>query len=228
MNIHPFFPISAAGLLAAACAVRAQVSQTFVFNDVDLTIPDGTPVGVSDTHTVAIGSGPLLNVRVSVAIEGGFTGDLYALLIHEGRASVLLNRPGRRAEDALGYDDSGLSVTFSDAAAQDIHTYRLAVTGSHTTPLGGGLGGTWQPDARAESPDDVLDTSPRSGFLDAFVGQSPDGPWTLFIADLTPVGEATLRSWALEITVVPEPSSAALVLGLGLFAWVLWQRRSDR
>ncbi len=227
MKTPSSLPVAAAGLLAVACTARAQVSHTFVYNAVDLTIPDGSPVGVSDTHPVALGAGSILDVQVSVAIEGGFTGDLFALLIHEGKAAVLLNRSGRRTGDELGYDDSGMSVTFNDAAASDVHTYRLAVTGSHSTPLGGGLGGSWQPDGRAEPPSAVLDTTARSSFLQTFVGDSPDGPWTLFLADTSPVGEATLRSWSLQITVVPEPANLGVAFGLGLAGWAGWRRRNQ-
>jgi len=38
-----------------------------------------------------------------------------------------------------------------------------------------------------------------SGFLSSFIGHTPDGEWTLFLADLSPVGEARLESWGLEL-----------------------------
>lgn len=215
------------GLVASACAARAQVSFTETFDGVDLTIPDGTVVGVSDTRTLATGLGGIAQVQVTLEIQGGYTGDLYAILMHDGVSAVLLNRPGRRVGDGLGYDDTGLNVTFSDSAAADVHPYRLEQSGSHLTPLGGPLAGVWQPDARTASPDAVLDTSPRLSFLNAFIGHTPDGTWTLFVADMSPVGEATLQSWSIHV-MVPEPAGMAGLLGLGLLGWAAWTRRGGR
>lgn len=211
--------------LATAGSAHATLAITEHYGGVNLTIPDGSLLGASDTRTVSSGLGPIVEVKVTVEITGGFTGDLYAILSHDGESSVLLNRPGRRAADALGYDDSGLTVTFSDSAAGDVHTYRAP---NHTTPLGGTLTGTWQPDAREELPTTVLDTSPRTAFLSAFTGHTPDGTWTLYLADLSPVGEAMLKSWTLDITVVPEPTEIALSFGLGLLGWAAWRRAESQ
>lgn len=172
------------------------------------------------------GLGPILNVTVSLELTGGYAGDLYALLIHDGASAVLLNRPGRRAGDTLGYADSGINVTFSDAASQDVHAYRPPLTGSHTTPLGGSLTGAWQPDARTADPGTVLDTSPRAEFLSSLIGHTPDGTWTLYLADLSPVGEAMLKSWSITVTAVPEPAAWALGCGLGLLGWAVCRRRT--
>lgn len=213
-----------AGLATGSPTAEASLAFTETYSGVNLAIPDGFPTGVSDTRTVSSGLGSILNVKVSLELTGGYTGDLYALLIHDGVSAVLLNRPGRRAGDTLGYADSGLTVTFSDAAAQDVHTYRVPLTGNHTTPLGGPLTGTWQPDARTADPGTVLDTSPRSGFLSSLIGHTPDGTWTLFLADLSPVGEAMLKSWSIEVTAVPEPAELALGFGMGLLGWAVWRR----
>jgi hypothetical protein len=159
-------------------------------------------------------------VKVTLEIAGGFTGDLFALLTHDGKSSVLLNRPGRRSDNLLGYDDSGLHITLSDdASAGDIHTYRLP---DHTLALGGSLNGTWQPDARTANPNEVLDTSARSAFLSEFAGQNAAGGWTLYLADLSPVGEAVLKSWSLEVSAIPEPREYATgARGGGASMWFL-------
>ena len=47
----------------------------------------------------------------------------------------------------------------------------------------------------------------------------PNGLWTLYLADVSPLGESTLVSWGLTIN-VPEPGSAMLVL-VGLTAGLL-------
>jgi subtilisin-like proprotein convertase family protein len=219
-------PLLLAGLAAGATTSHATLAFTEHFPGVNLTIPDNSVLGAQDTRSVAIGSQPIVEVKVTLDVTGGFTGDLYAILSHDGASSVLLNRPGRRTADTLGYDDSGLTVTFSDAGSGgDVHNYRLSVTGSHTTALGVPLTGAWQPDGRTALPTAVLDTSPRTAFLSAFAGHLPDGNWTLFLADLSPVGQAVLNSWTLEITVVPEPAEIALAFGLGLLGWAAWRRR---
>lgn len=214
------------GLILGAASAHAAFTYVQTFNNLNLSIPDGSVLGVSDTRQVSSGYGPILEVRVTLELSGGYTGDLYALLIHDGVSAVLLNRPGRRADDGLGYADSGLSnVTFSDAAPQgDVHNYRLTLQGSHNIPLSGSLTGTWQPDGRTTSPGVVIDTDPRSAFLSSFIGHNPDGAWTLFLADLSPVGEARLASWGLELELVPEPSACAGLAALGLFGWGIVRR----
>ena len=76
---------------------------------------------------------------------------------------MLLNRVGRTASNPVGFADSGLDVSFDDAAANgDIHVYR-AVT---NPPAGTPLTGTWQPDGRLADPAVVLDTADVRKLLD--------------------------------------------------------------
>jgi hypothetical protein len=147
-----------------------------------------------------------------------FNGDIYLTLAKGTEGfSVLLNRVGTRSGSSFGYSDNGFHVTFDDSAAADIHTYRVTVTGSNTTPLASNpLTGTWQPDARNTDPDSVLDTDPRTAFLSAFHGVTPNGQWTLFAADLSGGGTAKLTSWSMDFALVPEPSLTGVVFGLGL------------
>jgi subtilisin-like proprotein convertase family protein len=79
-----------------------------------------------------------------------------------------------------------------------------------SNPGGGALTGTWSTDGRAINPDSVLDISLRSTSLASFNGLDPNGAWTLFVADVSPVGTGRLVSWQLEVTgsSVPEPGSA--------------------
>ncbi len=225
MKTASLLPLCAVGLVVLALPARASLAFSHQFKDVNLVIPDGNAVGVSDTRNPAFASWPIQEVQVTLEIVGGYTGDLYAQLIHNGTSAVLLNRPGKRASDPLGYADSGLNVTFSDGGANgEVHVYRLTLGGSHATPLAGPLTGTWQPDARTADPASVVDTSPRTAFLNGFVGGTPNGAWTLHVADLSPVGEATLKSWTLHVTVVPEPGEMGLGFALALLGWAAWRR----
>lgn len=179
-----------------------------------LAIPDNSGVGASNTITI---TAPILDkiesVTVAIELEGGWNGDLYAYLVHDGTLAILLNRPGRTALDDLGSGSTNLIALFDDLAAGDVHML-LPGTGNAT--------GTWQPDGRMIDPLLSLDTTPRTKMLDGFTNANPNGDWTLFIADQTPGDTATLKSWTLSVTAVPEP--AAAMLG-GMVALLALRRR---
>lgn len=197
-------------------------------------IPDGSFSGLADTRSLPSSSAAILSVSVALALTptgpGGFLGDLYATLVHEsGGFAVLLNRAGRRTGSSFGYsDDVAVAVSFQDAAPADIHQYRLALNGSHTTPLTETLTGVWQPDGRVEDPTLVLDSDPRTSLLASFVGQDVGGRWTLFVADVSSGGQYRLDSWSLTVTFVPEPTQASAIMGALGLAWALYQRRRAR
>jgi subtilisin-like proprotein convertase family protein len=56
--------------------------------------------------------------------------------------------------------------------------------------------------------------------LSSFDGSDPNGDWTLFIADTSPVGIGTLESWSLDITgtgtgaTVPDSGSTLALFGM--------------
>src|SRR4030095_2852575 len=43
----------------------------------------------------------------------------------------------------------------------------------------------------------------RTGLLSSFNGLNPNGEWTLFLADLSPLDTSTLVSWGLELCGLP-------------------------
>ncbi|MCX6873115.1 MAG: proprotein convertase P-domain-containing protein [Verrucomicrobia bacterium] len=176
---------------------------------VNIEVPDNNANGLASVIAVA-GSGQTVTaVEVLLQTRNGWNGDMYAYLEHNGVLCVLLNRPGRSSAKPAGAASSGMQLRFADAAPADIHN---AIAGTFGT-LASGI---YQPDARAIDPDLVTDTSPRSLYLSGFTGQLADGEWTLFVADLASGDVATLDNWGLSVTVVPEPASAALLLGAAL------------
>lgn len=187
--------------------------------DVGVAIPDNDPVGVADTRIIS-GSPArsITDLSVTLTISGGFAGDLYATLTHDSGFSVLLNRIGRTSTNVLGSEAVTLDLVLRDDAAMDLH---------NAVPSSGAIAGLFQPDARTESPLSVLDTSPRSAFLDSFNGLDANGSWTLFVADLSGADEATFESWGLTIAgVIPEPSTTLLMLAASL-PWLRRRRRKN-
>jgi hypothetical protein len=217
-----------------------------------LTPGDGSGLGVSDTRTLTSNIEVITDVNVWFHLDnpvagGAFNGDFYATLSHDSGFSVLLNRPGRRAgsdPDAYGYPDNGFSITLDDqAAAGDVHTYRLQLPLTEGGPPGlshstevdpiyqAALTGRWAPDGRDANPADVTTDMMRTRMLSQFNGLPASGQWTLFVADVSPGGSATLRGWGLEITgltVIPEPAVTMGCVGAVLLAWATRRRLGQR
>ena len=187
--------------------LRASTIITETFNMTTSTlIPDADLNGIVQTITPATTLGSLIGVTVTLETSGGWNGDLYAYLWHDGVLRVLVNRTGRTLAKPDGAGTSGMTLTFSDTATMDVHT---AV---------GALEGIFQPDFRNVHPLATLDTSPRSGALADYYSTSPGGAWRLFIADVATGDEATLVGWSISLTgavAVPEPSM------MGIFALVV-------
>ena len=230
--------LACAGPSAHRLAAQGTATETFSYTP-NLPIPDNSTVGVSSTQTVSSALVTITGLVVTLDVTGGFNGDYYAYLVHNTGPggtgfAVLLNRVGRTGINAFGYSDNGFSsVRFNDnplaTTSGDIHNYQTA-----SNPNGSALsGGLWQSDGRNVNPNSAVDTSPRGAFLTSFNGLDPNGTWTLYIADLSAVGNGTFTGWGLEITgmVVPEPGSGLLALlaaGACGVAVPAWRRRAAR
>jgi len=208
--------LSTVALLTGLGARAADYAYT---NQVNAVIPDGNPNGLSSTIEVSEAEGAITNFSVFLSVTGGYTGDFYSYLTSDnGGFAVLLNRVGRTSGSPLGYEDVGMTLSLSDLALADVHTYG----GNFGNPLTG----TWQPDGRDVNPQLVLDTDLRLAPLGSFNNRTPNGTWTLFFSDMAGGGEGTLVNWTLLIQTVPEPVSLSLaVLGAGLWAMARWRLR---
>lgn len=211
LTSHLRVALPAVWLLAALPATAANFSGLWV---VGATVPDNSIIGLTDTRTVTSDITSISSVIVTLNIDGGWAGDLYAYVVHGTGFSVLLNRPGRSDADLHGIPAAGLHVAFDDTAATDVH---LAPPGAAP------LTGTFQPDGRSANPVTVTNLSPRNAMLNSFNGLPAAGTWSLFIADVAAGDEAVLQSWSMEITGVPEPSTS--VFCLAATASLLLRRR---
>jgi subtilisin-like proprotein convertase family protein len=219
----------------AASAFAQAITTEYSSPNLDASIPDNSLVGVPSVLNVAGGIGRItdINVRIEITGANARTGDYYAYLQHDSGFAVLLNRVGRTSENALGYGDAGMSITLDDQATEDdgetvkdVHSYRTSMFGNDDIALDGPLTGTWAADGRGISYSEALDSSPRDAALDGFDGLSPNGDWTLFVADVSPTGTGRLESWSIVVSTaaVPEPTEWAAVAGCALLGWGFWRR----
>lgn len=198
-------------------------------NNVNASVPDGSPVGLASVETVSGLVGAVTSISVNLDITGGFNGDLYAYLVGpQGGFTVLLNRSGLTGSNPFGYSDTGFNITLSDGSP-DIHSYQ---TSSYSLdPITGQLNGTWAPDGSNIDPQSAgslfSSTSPSTA-LSLYDGSLANGSWTLFIADLSSGGQSTLVSWGLTISTVPEPQTWLLGVGGGLGLLFAINRRRNR
>ena len=196
-----------------------------------LTIPDATESGTFSKGSIAPSVGGTVgHITVDLNLQGikpggGFTGDLYIALYHGGKATVLLNRPGRDGGNPFGYDDNGdIHITFDDSASHDVHVYQ-----NSTGALPGvGLTGQWQPDGRTTNFKSVSSSDPRTAMLDQFLGTPIRGDWVLFMADVGGGGITQLNGWSLSIIPVPESEAMAPVISGLLASWAFSRRMRSR
>lgn len=188
-------------LVLALCALlplSASASTTFTGAwTVSSAVPDNDDVGYADTRTLsATRITDIQNVSVELNFSGGWNGDLYAYLVHDSGFAVLLNRPGRSVTTPDGSASQNLNITLDDSYALDIHS---------AIPMSGSVVGNYQPDGRRKDPLVVLITDPRTAMLSSFEGMGANGSWTLFVADQSAGGTATLLSWGMTVTGTYSP-----------------------
>lgn len=213
-------PLTAFVLAASPGLGTAAITQSYS-KSVGLEIPDGDITGLASQITVS-STDIVDSVELTLVTSGGWNGDMYVYVEHGGAITVLLNRAGLTSENPAGAATTGMNVTFSDAAATDVHTGLSTTYGTLAT-------GTYQPDGRAADPDEVLDSSPRTLSFSGFIGQVASGDWTLFIADVAGGETATFESWNLTLTTsaaVPEPTTRLSLLTLAAGCLLIRRRKA--
>ena len=205
-------------MLGAGTGAQAGIIYDYVGPAYD--IPDGNLAGAYSQISVSGADAPLSDITVAISISGGYNGDLYVYLSHNGLLVPLLNRIGVSGSSAFGASGAGMNVILSDAGG---------LNGSIHGAGNDALSGTWQPDGQAISPlSSPLIFSPAGGSVTldgTFRNADPNGTWTLFIADVSAGGgPATVNDWSLNITIIPEPVNAALGGLAGVFLVVTLAR----
>ena len=205
----------------AACAISAKA--TFLSGTgPGGTILDNDASGLSSTIMFNNTISSITDVRVHLNITGGYNGDLYAYLTHDGATAILLNRIGTTGSGTFGSSQAGMNIFLHDGSP-DVHT------AGTLSP-----GGTYEADGRNADPSNLgaVNGAPRNGLLAGFNNSQSFGSWTLFIADVDGGGgNATLSSWDLELTGVPEPVNVALGIFGGFFVVVqgvrYWKKKKQ-
>lgn len=185
------------GLTGVASATIVVVNTDWA---VGQTIADNSSAGMTVSQTFTGLDANINEVSVRLNVSGGYNGDLYGYLTYNGQTVVLLNRVAGSTGGTYGSAASGFgtgtfgtgnSITLSDAGGDGaIHT----ISGSPVAV------GNYTPDSNGGT------------FSAAFNGMNPNGTWTLFLADLSAGSQSTLVSWGLNISVVPEPATWAMII----------------
>jgi len=182
-------------------------------------------VNLQNIGSVTLPTGYLDNiadVNVFLNVVGNplmYNSDMVAYLTHDSKTVFLVNRVGLTSTPNSGYGGNGMTVTLDDqkTAAYDIHFYRDAV--GYVPGSDSPLAGTWAPDGRTD-PLGARATNPLSTFNNSPI----TGNWSLYIEDSVGSSSATLVSWGLEVTAVPEPQTYATLCGLALVGFAAGRR----
>ncbi len=170
-------------------------------NTNQITIPDvGSAAPYPSTISVSGVTGILAKVSVTLSnFAHTYPHDVTALLVGPNNQKVIL-----MAETGAGPGVTNLTLTFDDQAGV-------------TLPDFGQLGsGVFQPTSYSASPTlpSPAPSGPYSSVLSSFAGNSPNGTWSLYIADGN-AGDsgAIVRGWRLSLTtVIPVNQLANLSL----------------
>lgn len=206
-------------LVAALPIAQATVVDTFRSGTLNTVIPDGAPTGYTFTRTTTTSDANFINgVDVHLNLSGGFNGDLYGYLVFQASdnsittTALLLNRVGRTGVADPGFSTGGMSVILSSGTGLAGNIHDIANPANSTF---GTRSTYYAADTRTTLPQgDFTGSTPAGSGLSVFGSYSHDanGTWTLFLADLSGGEVTTLVSWGLDVSVVPEPATWALII----------------
>ncbi len=173
----------------AAAPPGCQASSISGTNNTPAPIPDNNPAGVTSVINVAGAGTYLWDVNLRTFITHTFAGDLDITLTSPAGTVVTITTDNGGSNDDVfngtDWDDSAGSLN-PPGAVTDNTFANLVVE----TPL---------------VPEEALA---------AFIGQNPNGNWTLTVVDDAGADTGTLNSWSLDLTTLPAaPVNASPVFG---------------
>lgn len=184
-------------LAAAPACGPGNNAQTFTSNEAKV-MPDNNATGVSTTINVSGKTGVIRDVDVKTLIDHDFNRDVSITLTHGSKTVLLIkastaNRSGKDGFNGLLWDDSA------------------AKTVSEATKSASG--------ASLDQQTRVDDALVPEASLGTFVGDDPNGAWTLTVSDTDPTIAGSLSGWELNLaTSAPAAPSAQSFDGPGLNA----------
>ncbi len=163
-------------------ACPAGTASTFT-HSTPLPIPDGGTSAVTSTITVSGLDPYLLDVNVQTFLTHAYSGDMeFTLTSPAGTVVTLSSRNGGNGVDVFNgtlFDDQADPGGQIPYASAHIVTNYAYVSNSVATPL---------------VPEEALG---------AFIGEDPNGEWTLSLRDAEPIDVGTLNGWTLFLTTLP-------------------------
>ena len=199
------------GTVPFSFVLGTSTESTTVFSNTSaITIADNTSA-TPYPSSISVAGLPGKVVKATVTLRGfshTYPADVDIILVSPSGQKVSLMSGAGGGTDAVNAD-----LTFDDAAG--------GVIGSTV------FTGTYQPSGIADSLPSPAPASPYAGALGELVGASPNGTWSLYVADRFSVDTGSIsRGWSLSLTsgepvccgdevapVITSPLSAAGVVG---------------
>lgn len=179
-----------------------------------IVIPDNNPAGASSTINAVNLANPTIfsfdSVGITVSTTHTWVGDLTVTLTAPNGTDVqLFRRPG-----TSGVGNSGDWLAGA---------YTFVLSGGAAFPnVGNTVPGTAYNITNNSGSTQII-PPPDPDTYTAFNGSNLNGLWTLNISDNALGDTGAISGWSMNITSVPEPTTAALLLiaagGLGVAAW---------
>jgi subtilisin-like proprotein convertase family protein len=215
--------LAAAVAACAAAASTAGAQVTFTNSNPITILAGGQATPYPSSVTVSGYTGTITAVTVTLTgFTHTYTDDLAVVVTGPvaGQQTILFSGAGISSPTQPGTSVTNLTLTFSDSAAAT-----LPINSNFTT-------GTYRPglDEYGLSLPAPAPPMPYDDDFAAFVGQAPDGTYSLYVHDFAAPDGGSIASWSIAlsgITPVPEPAVLGVAAaGLGAVLWV--RRRFGR
>jgi len=192
-----------------------------------VAIPDNNAAGVTSVINVA-DSYSIASLTITINMgppTHTWIGDLVLTLTHGATSIDLMRKVGSGTATGLGdSSDFGGSYVFTDAASTrlvdvaNVAGAAVVVAPGNYRATNNIFNGNGSPTFTGEQ---IVNINA------AFAGANVNGAWTLTLADTASGDTASLGSWSIDVTAVPEPSAFALlgVMAAGALGVRAWRKR---